>query len=36
MEKGQSDIKRMECEMAQWGDEGHDEYYLEALTGWAV
>lgn len=36
MEKRQSDIKRLECEMTQWDDEGPDEYYLEVLTGWAV
>lgn len=36
MEKRQRDTERLECEMAQRGDESHEEYYLEALTGWAV
>ena len=36
MEKGKSDIDRLECEKACVADESHEEYYLEALTGWAV
>lgn len=36
MEKGKRDIKRLECEMSQMADECHDDYYLDALTGWAV